>query len=264
MIEYAEPIALLCAMESEISHVRARVEECSSFALGPWSGFRGMLAGRSVVALATGIGMVNAAAATAALIAELHPFAVFNFGCAGAHHDEIYPGDVVIGSEVVAYGSLITLPDGTERYAGFRYDVGSQTVLTDSIRADRSLLNLASGIAETWQPEPWPYAGLRARDARIQTGVIASADCWTQDPHRISVLHVRHRSLCEDMEAAAVAQVCAIYQVPMLAIKDISNNELHAATGHGADGPTLAAVRHELGARSFALVEQIVAKMDGL
>jgi adenosylhomocysteine nucleosidase len=262
MIENDRPIALVCAMESELSHALASIEQRSSVELGPWRAERGKLAGRPVVVLATGIGLVNAAAATAVLVAQVQPCAVLNFGCAGAHHEEIFPGDVVIGSEVVACGSLIRLPGGNERYAGFRYSLDGQTVLTDLIRADQTLLNIACGTAESWNPEPWPLANRQKRDAEVHTGVIASADCWTQDPHRIGLLHDRHRSLCEEMEAAAVAQVCAIYQVPMLAIKDISNNELHSATGHGADGPTLDDVRCELGARSFALVEQVVAKID--
>ncbi|HEX3722323.1 MAG TPA: 5'-methylthioadenosine/S-adenosylhomocysteine nucleosidase [Nitrolancea sp.] len=262
MHENSAPVALVCAMESELVHALEAIDEQSSFALGPWRAVRGMLAGLPVVALAAGIGLVNAAAATSVLIANERPRAVFNFGCAGGHHEQINPGDVIIGAEVVACGSLITLPDGSERYAGYRYGRGKQTVLTDIIRADRHLLKLARSCADSWVPKSWPIESPGNREAVIHVGVIASADCWTQDPRRIGMLHDRHRSLCEEMEAAAVAQVCTVYDVPMLAIKDISNNELHALTEHGEDGPTLAEVSCELGARSFALVAEVVSRMN--
>jgi nucleoside phosphorylase len=259
MVENSGPIALICAMESELSHALRKLDERGCLPLGPWSAERGLLDGQPVVALASGIGLVNAAAATAVLLSTVRPSVVFNFGCAGAHHEEIFPGDVVIGSEVVAYGSLITLPDGSERYAGFRYRLNGEVMLTDMLRADRDLLARARDAAAGWEPPAWPAGSDNPRAPLVYTGVIGSADCWTQDPRRIGVLHDRHRSLCEEMEAAAVAQICAMHEVPMLAIKDISNNELHSATGHGEAGPTLAEVSCELGARSFALVERIIA-----
>jgi adenosylhomocysteine nucleosidase len=263
MNESRAPIALVCAMESELSHALKQLDGSTRLPLGPWCAVSGSLAGQPIVALTTGIGLVNAAAATALLLSRVNPRAVLNYGCAGAHHEKIFPGDVVIGSEIVAYGSLITLPDGGEQYAGFRYSLNGQTTLTDLLRADRDLLTRARDAAGGWEPAAWPVTGKSTRAPMVHTGVIGSADCWTQDPHRIGVLHDRHRSLCEEMEAAAVAQVCAMYEVPMLAIKDISNNELHSVTGHGASGPTLAEVSCELGARSFALVERIIASFAG-
>jgi adenosylhomocysteine nucleosidase len=262
MNESRAPFALVCAMDSELSHALKRLAEPTRLPLGPWCAVSGSLDGQPVVALTTGIGLVNAAAATALLLSHVSLRAVFNYGCSGAHHEKIFPGDVIIGSEIVAYGSLIILPDGSERYAGFRYRLNGQTTLTDLLRPDRDLLARARDSASGWEPATWPVEGTSTRAPMVHTGVIGSADCWTQDPHRIGVLHDRHRSLCEEMEAAAVAQVCAMHSVPMLAIKDISNNELHSATGHGASGPTLAEVSCELGARSFALVERIIASLD--
>src|SRR5438093_6875331 len=70
----------------------------------------------------------------------------------------------------------------------------------------------------------------RTAKPSVHTGAIASADVWTQSPARLDLLHGRYGALCEDMEAAAVAQVCALHSVPFLTIKDISNNEFHIVT----------------------------------
>ena len=58
------------------------------------------------------------------------------------------------------------------------------------------------------------------------------------------------------MEAAAIAQVCALHAVPFLTIKDLSNNEFHAASdiaGGFTDFPTA-----EVGKRAAALVYRLL------
>jgi adenosylhomocysteine nucleosidase len=257
-----QPVALVAAMESELRHALERISARTAEKIGPYTVHRGSLHGRKVVAMASGIGMVNAAAATAVLLASERPEFVLNFGCAGAHRNDIHPGDVVIGEGVVAHLSLTILPTGEERYAGFRFQVDDDTILTDVIPADRVLFDLAASIGRDWTPDSWPWARSDSPTVKVHTGIIASADCWTQDPIRIGGLHDLHGSLCEDMEAAAVAQVCAIFKTPMLAIKDISNNELHMASDPGDEGlPSLETVEREVGARAFALVDQIVERL---
>ena len=64
------------------------------------------------------------------------------------------------------------------------------------------------------------------------------------------------------MEAAAIAQVCARHGVPFLSIKDISNNEFHAAsdlTGGFTDFPT-AEVGKRAAMLTLRLVERLAAK----
>jgi nucleoside phosphorylase len=58
------------------------------------------------------------------------------------------------------------------------------------------------------------------------------------------------------MEAAAIAQVCALHGVPFLTIKDLSNNEFHAQTdiaGGFTDFPT-----EEVGKRAAALTHRLL------
>ena len=97
------------------------------------------------------------------------------------------------------------------------------------------------------------------RDPVVHTGPVASADIWTQATARLEVLHQRHGTLCEDMEAAAVAQVCALHGVPFLTIKDLSNNEFHAQTdiaGGFTDFPTA-----EVGKRAAALMRRLLERL---
>ena len=190
--------------------------------------------------MVTGIGMVNASAAVSVLLASERPSLVLNFGCAGAHRRR-HPSRRRRDREgVVAHLSLTILPTGEERYAGFRFEVDGRTVLTDAIPADALSSIWPVSLHASGGPSPGPGLALTVRPPSIHIGIVASADCWTQDPVRIGGLHDLHGSLCEDMEAAAVAQVCAIFKTPMLAIKDISNNELHVCERTGQSGLPIA------------------------
>ena len=259
--EMTGPIALVAAMNDELRHALERMEHRTTERVGPWTAHRGALGGKEVVALVCGIGMVNAAAAVSALLTRERPSALINFGCAGAHRDDIHPGDVVVGTGAVAHLSLTILPTGEERYAGFRYQVDDETILSDVIPADSHLLDvarlaardLASRSMALDSGRPWTGRGSSGR-----RGLGRLLDARSGAHQRASRSAT---SLCEDMEAAAIAQVCAMYKVPMLAIKDISNNELHVASSQGVDFPSLEAVSTEVGARAFALVERIIERL---
>lgn len=248
--------AVICAMEEELVHLR--------LALGPgeetWRGNRRYwLAAwrqRPLIMAICGIGMASAAAATEALILTHSPAAVLNYGCAGAHRADLLPGDVVIGESVVAPQSLTLLPDGAEHYTGIFCAIDSDAKPVEVLHADRALLEAVERAAQDWQPERWPEASRDWRPPVVHRGIVASADCWTQHGPRLAALHDRHGSLCEDMEAAALAQVCTLWQIPFATVKDISNNELLAVTELNEIGPTLEAHFDEIGARAWTLLRR--------
>jgi adenosylhomocysteine nucleosidase len=252
-------IAVVCAMESEAVHLRRRLETQRDEPLARWRRTRGTIGGRQVDVVICGIGLINAAAATSALCALDRPRAIFNYGCSGAHRDDVDHGDVVIASHVVHYSSLIVLPDGARRYQGFRYYVDHEPVLAERLEPDPALLSLAGEAAESLSLPEWPGAG---HPPRVLTGTVGSADIWTQHGESIRDLHAIHGSLCEEMEAAAIAQVAMTYGVPFLAVKDISNNELREFTDLSVEGASiLAHVADEVGRRAAMVVEATIRAM---
>ncbi|HEU5434761.1 MAG TPA: hypothetical protein VFU81_24015, partial [Thermomicrobiales bacterium] len=88
------PIALVVAMESELRHFLDRVDPVETRRDGPWRDEVVRYAGQEIVALCSGIGMVNAAAGAEHVIASWRPRLALNFGCAGAHRRDLLPGDV--------------------------------------------------------------------------------------------------------------------------------------------------------------------------
>lgn len=257
-----DPVVVICAMDSEATHLRDMLGDAVERPLYRWRRTCGLLGERPVEIVISGIGMAYAAAATTAALIDGRPRAVINYGCAGAHRRDINAGDVVLGEHVIHLASYVHRPDDTKHYFGFRLEGAEGGPMhVDALPADPELLGIARRAAERADLPAWPG---RDQAPVIHTGSVGSADVWTQHVETILGLHDAHGTLCEEMEAAAVAQTCAMFGVPFLAVKDISNNELQDATLFEAaeDGASLLDdVVHEVGLRAALVVAEVVREM---
>lgn len=258
------PIAIIVAMDSERTHLESLIEGWQHRMEGPWPAMETTVGDRPIIVIRCGIGMVAAAAATEHAIAAHDPATVLNFGCAGAHTREILPGDVVIGTEVITHGRMRMAADGTVVPLDLAFTVAGEPEPRSVLQCDPGLVAIAADAASTTTLEAWPEAfrlPMHAEDGavRIHTGVVSSADIWLQDPAWLDATHQRTGSLCEDMEAAAIAQVCAIHGVPFLTIKDISNNEFHASSLF--EGTESALPLTEVGKRAATLTVAVIERI---
>lgn len=258
------PIGIVAAMAAELRHLFDHERTAHERRDGIWQEHHLEISGRPVIAIRSGIGMVNAAAATEHLLARHAPAIVLNAGCAGAHRPDIMPGDIVIGDRAVNTGAVQILPSGEERHLGLGYEVAGERIGPAEFPTDPKLLALAREAARDFAPPPWPDnlfwpTGIPRRPPAIHIGPVSSADVWTQEHRRLDLLHARHGSLCEDMEAAAVAQICALHGIPFLTIKDISNNEYHRPSdvAEFSDFPI-----EEVGKRAMGLAARLIGRLD--
>jgi len=261
------PIAVICALEDELRHLRAALPEGREV----WHAERRYevtaLGAQSLVLTRCGIGMLSAAAVTEATIGLWSPMAILNYGCTGAHRDDLLPGDLVIAARVVAYDNVNVGVAGEEVYSRMRYLRDDVQERVDYLLADPALLVAAERAAATLagRHEPWPPTSgwpeaIPHRAPTVRTGTVASADRWNRAAARIGGLVALHDSACEDMEAAAIALTCASHGVPFLAIKDISNNELLRVT----DAVAFSALGPELGRRAAALTLATLHELSGV
>ena len=65
--------------------------------------YKGTLGDKNIIAVVCGIGKVNAAICTQILISEYRVSSIINVGVAGGIGKDIYPGDVVIGTDLVQH-----------------------------------------------------------------------------------------------------------------------------------------------------------------
>jgi adenosylhomocysteine nucleosidase len=250
---------IVVAMPSELRHALEISSHAEREPLGPWVRWSAELDGSPVNYLLCGIGMVNAGAALSRALCDLSPRFVINYGCAGAHRAEMHPGDVVVGTRYVSHRAVTILPTGEEKHGGTPVSPEDSSHWITGFEADPELLADVTDIARNWRADSWPVTRDRIPETHI--GPLTSADTWTQATTLIEQIHAEHGTFCEDMEAAALAQICWMHNLPFLSIKDISNNEFHSATDHGDyGGPSLAAVEQEVGRRAFELVRRIIQK----
>lgn len=187
----------------------------------------------------SGPGMVNAGAATEALIIHEQPQALINYGIAGAHTHDALPGDMIIATHVCApFNGFLQKGGVLDPVFGIRWDDEAAEAYHQRvperffhISCDPDLVSLALQAAEevlvaqdvlTIMPPP----DQQVRPVRIFSGVISSADTYCRDEDTFARIRETFGSLGEDMESAAVGQIAARHNLPFAIIRCLSNNDL--------------------------------------
>ena len=155
--------------------------------------------GSSQVLLVTsGVGLVNAAVATTLALTRCRPGFVLSAGSAGGLHADVQVGDVIAGSTCVFGGADAQM---------FGYALGQVPGMPASYAGDPDLLARVQD----------PAVG------RLLRGQITSGDAFI-DGASVAGARARFReALATDMESAAIAQTCYLFEVPFLTVRAISD-----------------------------------------
>jgi len=169
---------------------------------------------RSADVVVTGIGAVNTAhALTRYLATKPKPSLVIHTGIAGAY----VPAGIAVGSVVLAdieiYGDLgVLTPEGWRPMEEIGIPLveatASQPARFNYFPLDGALVMRAVSAAGALVARTGTFVTVSQ-----VTGVRALGDA----------LHARFGALCESMEGAAAAHVCALHDVPFLEVRGISN-----------------------------------------
>ncbi len=210
-------IALIAAVPLETSLLRRFLSPSEVRNCGGRDLYLGTRSGLSVSLLHSGIGKANAAAAATSLLAFCRPTAVIVVGCGGAFPGSgLRIGDLAIASEEIYGDEGVLAPGGFLDMEAIQLPLVQRNgqsyfnrypVSPLLLEKARALLN-----AETAGPCPAAACG---------PFVTVSTCSGTLDGG--TKLARRTGGICENMEGAAVAQVCAMHNVPFLEIRGISN-----------------------------------------
>jgi len=171
---------------------------------------KGSLHGKSILFSHCGIGKVNAAHLATLLLEYLKPDILILFGIGGAYA-EAGVGDVVIAvSENYGEEGVMT-PDGWKpmEFTGFPL-LKNDLDYFNTFEMDRKLSQLAFKVSKD--------IGLKVLSGNFITVSQCSGTRKTGE-----IIRERFNGICENMEGAAVAHICAKYAVPMIEIRGISN-----------------------------------------
>ena len=213
-LPHPDPLALVCSVPLECRILRDRLDGAERAGYGRKEALAGELAGVPVVVMAAGMGKTNAAHALTALLETRVVRGVVGFGVGGAYAGSgLEAGDVALASAAVYGDEGVQAPDGWMSTEGIgiplweaegerRFNVFPLDV--ERVEAARAAL------AE---------AGISAR-----VGPFVTVSACSGTAARGDQLARRFGALCEGMEGAALAHVCAIYGVPCLELRAVSNH----------------------------------------
>ena len=170
---------------------------------------RGTLWNNEVVAVVCGIGKVNAAICTQILASNYNVDRIINVGVAGGISKDIYPGDIVIGDNLVEH-DMDTTAFGDAHGQIPRLD-------TFDFKCDRELIDIAKKAC--------------AKLDHINTfvGRIVSGDVFVANIEKIKWLEAEFAALSCEMEGASIAHTCYLNNIPFVVIRSISDNANNGA-----------------------------------
>ncbi len=210
-------IALIAAVPLETELLRRELAPCEVRRCGGQALYHGTLAGQGVALQHSGVGKANAAATTALLLDSLRPEAVLCFGCAGAYLESgLKVGDLVLASEEVYGDEGAADPGRLPRHAEAWLPAGRSAAASAGSTAFRSTPNLLA------HGQRLIVAGLASAAARGRRPPGHGVDLFGKRGGGRQLAR-RTGGLGENMEGAAVAQLCARFGVPFFEVRGISN-----------------------------------------
>lgn len=173
---------------------------------------KGKIQGKDCVLVKSGIGKVNAARTTQVMIQKFNIKYIINLGAGGSINRLLNIGDVVIAKHVLQHDFDIT---------AFGHSKGYITGVGDKVICNRELVSEMEQIIQS----------IPERSYKIKMGVIASGDIFCTEIWMKDKIRAKFNADVVDMEAAAIAQVCYLDNIPFMGIRSISDtpNERNAS-----------------------------------
>ena len=159
-----------------------------------------VIAGRTVLLVRAGIGLVNAAAAASSALAAARPRVMVSAGSAGGLGVDVQVGDVVVADE-----TLYSSADAT----GFGYVLGQVPGMPESYPGDPRLVAAAAAAGTA--------------DVPTRTGLVVSSDSFVTARVVDEVRNQFPTALSTDMESAALSQVAHLFGVPFVSVRGVSD-----------------------------------------
>lgn len=203
-------IGIIGAMNEEIIELKSVIKEISEENIGNLLFYKGILEGKNVVLVESGIGKVNAAICATIMKEHFDVDKILFTGVAGGVNPDINIGDIVIGEDLVEHDVDCTT---------FGYELGQiPRMKTLSFKGDDNLVAIAYDTAVE-----------KFGNSKVWKGRIVSGDQFIASNEKIKWLRDTFNAYCTEMEGASVAHVCYTLNVPFVIIRAISDKANHEA-----------------------------------
>ena len=197
-------IGIIGAMEVEVASLKEQMKDIQVTRKASMEFYSGIIEGKNVVVVRSGIGKVNAAVCTQILIDDFKAEVVINTGIAGSLNADINIGDLVISTDLVHHDM---------NAVAFGYPVGQIPQMdVFSFEADKTMADLAEEVCEKVNPE-----------IKVFRGRIVSGDQFVADKAVKNRITEQFHGFCTEMEGAAIAQAAYLNEIPFVILRAISD-----------------------------------------
>ncbi len=204
LIDGVRRIALIGAMQEELSAVLALMPDAQVESVAGRQFWLGQLNGHAVVAVLSGIGKVAAAITATVLIEKYQVQGILFTGVAGGLASHAKRGDVVVATELLQH-------DMNASPLFPKYEVpllGRARFQTDDTMTRCLVESAAQALPK----------------AKLHTGLIVSGDQFVSSASESRRLQSEILdALAVEMEGAALAQVCHAYGIPLAVVRTLSD-----------------------------------------
>lgn len=196
---------IIGAMESEVSTLKANMDDVQVTTISGMDFATGTIGGNAVTVVQSGVGKVNAGICAQTLINAFGATRVINTGVAGSLTSELSINDFVVSVDAVQHDydiSALGYHKGEIPYTGLY-----------AFPADEHLRALAVDAVRRAAPS-----------SKVLEGRVCSGDQFISSPEQVEAITSTFDGLCAEMEGAAIAQVCHLNQTPYVIIRAISDS----------------------------------------
>ena len=209
-------ILIQCAMEVEAKNIISNLENKKEVIIQGYKYYEGSIYNTKIIISLSKVGLIHASASLAIAIEKYKPDIILNMGISGATAKFLHTKDIIVGESIININSYRT----KYRKEGEGINPTEWELLTflsgetDRLieeKADSKLLSITKDILS---------------NKNIYYGKIGSGDVWNREIDRIIYLNKEYNILCEDMESIATYTIANQNNIPVIAIKMISDNIL--------------------------------------
>lgn len=212
-------VGIIGAMEVEVETLKKHMKVRRTVKKAHMEFCEGVLGGKEVVVVRSGIGKVNAAVCTQILVDDFKADTVINTGIAGSLKAEINIGDIVVSTDLVHHDMDAV---------NFGYPLGQIPQMdTFSFKADERLVELAEKACHEVNPE-----------IQVFRGRIVSGDQFIADKAVRTASPGTSRATAPRWKVQPIAQAAYLNDVPFVVLRAISDKADDSAS---MDYPTFEA-----------------------
>ncbi len=211
-----EFLAILTSVPFESEIILSQLKNVRKTEIAGKTAYKGKLSNINILLMNTGIGDVNAAHSATGIIEHFPIRYIINSGVGGAYpHARLEIGHIAIALKEIYSDKGVISSKGQKglKEIGIPLVQAGRRKYFNEFPFDK---NLVQKVLKR-------ITHHASRITEIKSGNFITVSSATGTYKRALELEKKFNAICENMEGAAIAQVCAIYKIPMLEIRGISN-----------------------------------------